>query len=97
MGFSWAVLGTTGLGKSRSWTHRSSISTLSFDGLRGHDQYTIELVTPYVLQSEAPDADAQSVPWWWDTSVTGMGSDAPARDRRLRRREERLAGETHMN
>jgi len=62
--------------------------------IAGHDQYTIELVTPYVLQSEAPDADAQSVPWWWDTSVTGMGSDAPARDRRLRRREERLAGET---
>ncbi|ELZ48841.1 hypothetical protein C464_05505 [Halorubrum coriense DSM 10284] len=69
------------------------LDALSFDGLRGHDAYTIELVTPYVLQSEAPDADAQSVPWWWDTSVTGMGSDAPTRDRRLRRREERLAGE----
>ncbi|WP_066415231.1 hypothetical protein [Halorubrum aethiopicum] len=70
------------------------LDALSFDGLRGHDQYSIELVTPYVLQSEAPDADTQSVPWWWDTSVTGMGSDAPTRDRRLRRREERLAGES---
>lgn len=69
------------------------LDAVSFDGLRGHDQYTIELVTPYVLQSEAPDADTQSVPWWWETSVTGLPGDTPTRDRRLRRREERLAGE----
>jgi hypothetical protein len=72
------------------------LDAVSFDGLRGHDRYTIELVTPYVLQSEAPGADTQSVPWWWDTSVTGLGGDAPSRDRRLRRRAERLAGETTM-
>jgi len=69
------------------------LDALSFAGLRGHNAYTIELVTPYVLQSEAPGADTQSVPWWWDTSVTGLGGDAPTRDRRLRRREERLVGE----
>ena len=70
------------------------LNALSFDSLRGHDAYTIELVTPYVVQSEAPDADAQSVPWWWDTSVAGVPGDAPTRDRRLRRREERLVGES---
>ena len=70
------------------------LDALSFAGLRGHDEYTVELVTPYVLQSEVPGADTQSVPWWWDTSVGGVPGDAPTRDRRLRRREERLAGET---
>ena len=70
------------------------LDALSFAGLRGHDEYTVELVTPYVLQSEVPGADTQSVPWWWDTSVGGVPGDASTRDRRLRRREERLAGET---
>ncbi|GAA0539088.1 hypothetical protein ABNG02_14425 [Halorubrum ejinorense] len=70
------------------------LNALSFDALRGHDAYTIELVTPYVLQSEAPDADTQSVPYWWDTSVAAVPGDSPTRERRLRRREERLVGET---
>jgi hypothetical protein len=41
-------------------------------------QFEIELLSPYVLQSEHHGADDQSVPWWWD---------AP---HELRRREERL-------
>ena len=58
----------------------------------------LELVTPYVLSSTFPEAEAQSVPWWW-----GVSSDAPLATRTggsdvsdgLRRREERLiAGET---
>jgi len=28
--------------------------------------YVLELVSPYVLSSAYPDADDQSVPWWWD-------------------------------
>ncbi len=39
----------------------------------------IELVTPFVIASEYPGADAQAVPWWW-----GVDDDE------LRRRETRL-------
>jgi hypothetical protein len=28
----------------------------------------LELVSPYVLASEYPGADSQSVPWWWESS-----------------------------
>jgi len=28
--------------------------------------FVLELVSPYVLSSECPGADDQSVPWWWD-------------------------------
>jgi hypothetical protein len=38
----------------------------------------LELVSPYVLQSEYPGVDGQNVPWWWET------------DSELRRRETRL-------
>lgn len=30
------------------------------------DQCDIELVAPYVLRSQHPGADSQSVPWWWE-------------------------------
>jgi len=30
------------------------------------DQYTIELLSPYVLRSHHPSGDNQSVPWWWE-------------------------------
>jgi hypothetical protein len=42
----------------------------------------LELITPYVLTSEHPDADAQRVPWWW------------AHDHSLRRRTTRLVKST---
>jgi len=29
------------------------------------DQYQIQLLSPYVLRSQHPHADSQSVPWWW--------------------------------
>lgn len=38
----------------------------------------LELMSPFVLESEYPGADAQDVPWWWDG------------DGELRRRETRL-------
>lgn len=45
-------------------------------------------MTPYVLTSEYPEADDQSVPWWW--AVPGNVADA-----RLRLRATRLlAGDT---
>ena len=36
------------------------------DGRTDGDQYTIELLSPYVLRSDHPSADAQQVPWWWE-------------------------------
>jgi len=41
-------------------------------------QFEIELLSPYVLQSDHHGADDQSVPWWWDSS------------HELRRRQEQL-------
>jgi hypothetical protein len=62
--------------------------------------YVLELVSPYVLASECPGVDDQSVPWWWDAemessmveaeSVSGTGATDGRRDDGLRRRETRL-------
>jgi hypothetical protein len=32
----------------------------------------VELVTPFVLQSEHPSGDVQSVPWWWESNSGGL-------------------------
>jgi len=64
------------------------VAELSFDRVAAADAHVIELVTPYVLASEYPGADDQSVPGWWElpADVTGQG---------LRRRDTRLvAGDT---
>ena len=62
--------------------------------------YVLELVSPYVLASECPGVDDQSVPWWWDAemessmveaeSVSGTVATDGRRDDGLRRRETRL-------
>jgi hypothetical protein len=64
--------------------------------------YVLELVSPYVLSSEYPDADDQSMPWWWDAdsetaspmiesgSVSGTVATDGRRDDGSRRRESRL-------
>ncbi|MFC7074343.1 hypothetical protein ACFQJ7_07135 [Halovenus rubra] len=62
--------------------------------------YVLELVSPYVLASECPGADDQSVPWWWDAkmessmieagSVPGTGATGGRRDDGLRRRDTQL-------
>jgi hypothetical protein len=64
--------------------------------------YVLELASPYVLASECPGADDQSVPWWWDASsemespmigsgsVPGTVATDGRRDDGLRRRETRL-------
>ncbi|WP_459890102.1 hypothetical protein [Halostagnicola bangensis] len=67
--------------------------------------YVLELVSPYVLSSECPAGDDQSVPWWWDASSettspmieTGTGATDGRRDDGLRRRETRFidGGETY--
>jgi hypothetical protein len=55
----------------------------------------LELVSPYVLRSEFPGADDQSLPWWWEPDhdvVSGVSEGGV-----LRRRETQLAvdGTTH--
>jgi hypothetical protein len=52
----------------------------------------IELVTPYVAQSDYPDADSQPVPWWWDPSEqSGPGNYSQATG--MRRRAARLVAD----
>ena len=64
--------------------------------------YVLEVVSPYVVSSECPGADDQSVPWWWDAdseaaspmiesgSMSGTVATDGRRDDGLRRRESRL-------
>lgn len=61
-------------------THTVDVESLDYSRIRNWDgdHYEIELLSPYVLRSEHPDGDEQSVPWWWDCSQT------------LRRRHEQL-------
>lgn len=62
------------------------LDDVSFDRLCGHDAYSIELLSPFVLQSGVPGADRQSVPSWWGESPAGEVVEGDG----LRRREERL-------
>jgi hypothetical protein len=62
------------------------LDDVSFDGLCRHDAYSIELLSPFVLQSGVPGADRQSLPSWWGESRSG---EVVAGDG-LRRRNERL-------
>jgi hypothetical protein len=54
------------------------LNDLDYSQVRSADELQLELVTPFVLASEDPGADSQSVPWWWDS------------EKQLRRRQARL-------
>lgn len=60
-------------------TQMVDLDELDYSRLDGHSTYLLELTTPFVLESEYPDADYQPVPWWWNES-----RDA------LREREEKI-------
>jgi hypothetical protein len=84
-----------GLGELRLVdTQTVALDSLDYSRLveAGTDEYVIELISPYVLQTAYPGADDQSVPWWWDRSGSGVTAStvADTEDRGLRRREERL-------
>lgn len=59
-------------------TQLVDLDTIAYSRLRAAGDVRLELVSPYVLASEFPGADDQSVPWWWAT------------DQGLRRRTTRL-------
>jgi hypothetical protein len=59
-------------------TQMIELEDLDYSGVRAADELQLELLTPFVLASEDPGADSQSIPWWWDGN------------RRLRRRQSRL-------
>ncbi|ERG97432.1 MAG: hypothetical protein J07HQX50_01459 [Haloquadratum sp. J07HQX50] len=42
-----------------------NLDELNYSQLEGAETYLIELVTPFVLESEYPDASNTTVPWWW--------------------------------
>ncbi|MDS0276577.1 hypothetical protein NDI85_02120 [Halomicroarcula sp. S1AR25-4] len=67
-----------GLGElSLTDTHLVELDDLDYSRVE-ETSLQLELVSPYVLESEYPGADGQDVPWWWDA------------DGSLRRRETRL-------
>ena len=54
--------------KDEEWenNHRHEIETaLDYSRLEGADAYLIEVVTPFVLESEYPGANDRGIPWWW--------------------------------
>jgi len=46
-------------------TQMVDLRTLDYSRLDGAGTYLIELVTPFVLESEFPEANDRPVPWWW--------------------------------
>ena len=51
---------------------------LDYGRIAAADEHVLELVSPFVLASEYPGADDQSVPWWWDVSRPAVASSADA-------------------
>jgi hypothetical protein len=46
-------------------TQTVDLTELDYSRLKGAETYLIELVTPFVLESEYPATNDQPVPWWW--------------------------------
>jgi len=46
-------------------TQMVDLNALDYSRLRGAETYLIELVTPFVLNSEYPRTNDCTIPWWW--------------------------------
>jgi len=46
-------------------TQMVGLDELDYSRLEDAETHLIELVTPFVLESEYPDANGSPVPWWW--------------------------------
>ena len=75
------------------------LEALDYERIATADEHALELVSPFVVASDYPGADDQSVPWWWDVSGPDSASrvesdrdselDRPSGSE-LRRRSEQL-------
>lgn len=53
-------------------TRTIDLDELDYSRLEDAETYLLELVTPFVLETEYPAADDQRVPWWWAESRTEL-------------------------
>jgi len=65
-------------------TQLVDIDSLDYSRLEDADDHLIELVTPYVLDSDHPKTEKHDVPWWWE-------HDTPLRHRKEKIVEQREA------
>jgi hypothetical protein len=83
-----------GLGEvSVADTQLIELDELDYERLQAANEYVLELVSPFVLASEYPEAASQSVPWWWDTESKSVPATSGGASDGLRRRTERLVGD----
>ncbi len=54
------------------------LDELDYGRIAAADEHVLKLVSPFVIASEYPGADDQSVPWWWDVSRPAAASSAAA-------------------
>jgi len=59
-------------------TQLIDLDGLDYGRIAAADEHVLELVSPFVMASEYPGADDQSVPWWWDVSRPAVASSADA-------------------
>ncbi len=53
-------------------TQLVDLDELDYSRIDGAETYLIELVTPFVLESEYPDASDYPVPWWWAETLNDL-------------------------
>jgi hypothetical protein len=70
-----------------------ALDELDYERLQAAEEYVLELVSPFVLASEYPGAESQSVPWWWDPASDRVATTSGGARDGLRRRTERLVGD----
>jgi len=46
-------------------TQMVDLDEIDYSQLEGAETYRIEIVTPFVLESEYPETNDRSIPWWW--------------------------------
>lgn len=46
------------------------LDALDYSSITDNDSFVIELVTPYVLSSQAVNGPPESIPWWWDDELS---------------------------
>jgi hypothetical protein len=51
-------------------TMLTDLDTLDYSRIENADNHVLELMTPYVLESEYPHTPDRDVPGWWDQSLT---------------------------